>query len=235
MSEHETPPSKIIAALAEVQGELTNPVRDKKGIYGKYSSLEGMLDTLRPALAKHNLVLWQYLRGELVITELAHADGGRLEFQYPLIVNPQNSNKTFAVAAAFTYSRRYALYGIFNVQGDDIDEEDANLEEKSKKALEKEKPKKNSPDPVLDELIANAEKAQPAEPNLAAVAEKMAKTHKNLKANDLAWMDDPLFEDFIYETAKEKGWSQEDVRLHALKNPEHARQVFIRWKGAPDD
>ena len=235
MSEHETPASKIIAALVGVQGELTNPVRDKKGIYGKYSSLEGMLDTLRPALAKHNLVLWQYLRGELVITELAHADGGRLEFQYPLIVNPQNSNKTFAVAAAFTYSRRYALYGIFNVQGDDIDEEDANLEEKSKKALEKEKPKKNSPDPVLDELIANAEKAQPAEPNLAAVAEKMAKTHKNLRANDLAWMDDPSFEDFIYETAKEKNLSQEDVRLHALKNPEHARQVFIRWKGVPDD
>lgn len=235
MSEHEKPASKIIAAMVGVQAELNNPVRDKKGIYGKYASLEGMLDTLRPALAKNNLVLWQYILGELVITELAHADGDRLEFEYPLIVNPQNPNKTFAVAAAFTYSRRYALYGIFNIQGDDIDEEDASLEEKSKKALEKQKPKKNSPDPVLDALIASAEKVQPAEPDLAAVAEKMAKTHKNLRLNDLAWMDDPLFEDFIYETAKEKNLSQEDVRLHALKNPEHARQVFTRWKGAPSD
>lgn len=235
MSEREIQSSKIIAAMVGVQAELNNPVRDKKGMYGKYSSLEGMLDTLRPALAKHNLVIWQYIRGELVITELLHEDGDRFEFQYPLIVNPQNPNKTFAVAAAFTYSRRYALYGIFNVQGDDIDEEDASLEEKSKKALEKQKPKKVSPDPVLDDLIANAEKAKPAEPNLAAVAEKLAQTHKPSRANDLAWMDDPLFDEFLYETAKEKGWSQEDVRLHALKNPEHARQVFTRWKGAPSD
>jgi len=227
MSEQEIPIANpidaLILAFSKVQGELSNPSKDKKGQFGMYASLEGLLEQIRPLLAKHGLALWQYPQEAVVITEILHKDGGRMSFTYPLIRN-DNKNAVFAMGGAFTYARRYALCGIFGLQGDDIDEEDVSFGKKSKAS------------PELDAVIANAEKASPVqEPNLADVAAKMQKSHKNLRANDLAWMDDPLFEDFIYETAKEKNLSQEDVRLHALKNPEHARQVFTRWKGAPSD
>jgi len=227
MSEQEIPIANpidaLILAFSKVQGELSNPSKDKKGQFGMYASLEGLLEQIRPLLAKHGLALWQYPQEAVVITEILHKDGGRMSFTYPLIRN-DNKNAVFAMGGAFTYARRYALCGIFGLQGDDIDEEDVSFGKKSKAS------------PELDAVIANAEKASPVqEPNLADVAAKMQKSHKNLRVNDLAWMDDPSFEDFIYETAKEKNLSQEDVRLHALKNPEHARQVFTRWKGAPSD
>ena len=230
MSEHETPIKTVVAAMRAVQAEVQNPFKAAQGNKYKYVELDALLDVVRPIATKHGLSIVQHVESDTLITELWHESGDSRCFKMPLKTsNLHGGSEAQEFGAAITYARKYSLMGLFAIHGDRDDDAKPKEKDDAKPALKK------SPDPRLDELIASAEKVQPAEPNLAAVAEKMAKTHKNLRVNDLAWMDDPSFEDFIYETAKEKNLSQEDVRLHALKNPEHARQVFTRWKGAPSD
>jgi len=226
MSEQEIPIANpmdaLILAFSKVQGELSNPAKDKKGQFGMYASLEGLLEQIRPLLAKHGLALWQYPQDAVVITEILHKDGGRMSFTYPLIRN-DNKNAVFAMGGAFTYARRYALCGIFGLQGDDIDEEDVSFGKKSKT------------NPEIDAVIAKAEKATPAkEPTLADVAAAWANDTAG-KTNDLAFTTDPLFDEYVYETAKAKNMKTEAVREWAIKKPEVVSQKFYEWKGATHD
>lgn len=227
MSEQEIPIANpidaLILAFSKVQGELSNPAKDKKGQFGMYASLEGLLEQIRPLLAKHGLALWQYPQEAVVITEILHKDGGRMSFTYPLIRN-DNKNAVFAMGGAFTYARRYALCGIFGLQGDDIDEEDVSFGKKSKANSE------------LNAVIANAEKANPAnEPNLADVVAKMAVDAKFVAETNLDFTTETLYNTWIYEVAKEKNMTQEQVRLYALNNPVIACAKYQEWKGAPCD
>lgn len=119
--------NELAAALAKAQGELTNPVKDKKNPHFKssYADLAGGLDTIRPTLARHGLSVVQMTRadGDMIFlhSRLLHASGQWMEATYPVC----RLGKHQEMGSALTYARRYALFGLVGVAGDDDDDGNA--------------------------------------------------------------------------------------------------------------
>jgi hypothetical protein len=51
----------------------------------------------------------------------------------------------------------------------------------------------------------------------------------------LAFTTDPLWDEYVYETAKAKDLTQAKVRQYALEQPETVAKKFYEWKGASRD
>lgn len=121
--------TKISPALVAVLAELQGVVKDAKNPHFKndYASLESVVETVRPALAKHELGVIQG-PGELhgnaltVTTRIIHASGEWIEsdLQVPLVkADPQ------AAGSAITYARRYGLMAMLSLPALDDDGEAA--------------------------------------------------------------------------------------------------------------
>ena len=74
------PGPELIAALCDAQESFPEEFkRDKKGHYGTYLTLAGILDGTRKALATNGLVIVQMLRLDGVLeTSLLHTSGQRM-------------------------------------------------------------------------------------------------------------------------------------------------------------
>src|SRR5438045_7542499 len=132
----------IAAALAKAQGELTNPekaliatVRSpfprEEGIRTfRYASLASGLDIVRKALGQHEIATVQttaieQASGQIRLTTLlAHASGEWIASDWPVcpiseIASPQR------MGAALSYARRYGLFTLVGIAGeDDLDAPD---------------------------------------------------------------------------------------------------------------
>ena len=118
----------LATAMNRVQAEIEDPAKNKKVDAGRrayrYADLPGVLDVVRPELAKHGLAVVQCpceLDGEAALTTvLAHgASGEWLETTIrlrPVQGDPQS------VGSALTYARRYALLSLFGIAADDDDD-----------------------------------------------------------------------------------------------------------------
>lgn len=119
--------SDLAAALAKAQGEIQNPERNRVNSHFKnsYADLAGGLDTIRPTLAKHGLAVVQMTRadGDMVFlhSRLLHASGQWIEATYPVC----RLGKHQEMGSALTYARRYALFALVGVAGDDDDDGNA--------------------------------------------------------------------------------------------------------------
>ena len=122
------------------------------------------------------------------------------------------------MGAAVTYARKYSLMGLFGIHGDKDDDAQPAKDPKIRAAA--------------DLAVAQAERATPAQPDLAAVAAKFASSKS---VNDLAFTTDPLWDEYVYETAKAKDLTQAKVRQYALEQPEAVAKKFYEWKGASRD
>lgn len=116
--------NSIYEALVNVQSEVMQPRLDKtsgvKGAFSyKYASLGEVQKVLKDPLMKHGLCILQYVVIEdekyYLITSLRHKSGNKWDFKTPMHGNFNNDPKNFG--SAMTYSRRYSLYGIFNLYG----------------------------------------------------------------------------------------------------------------------
>jgi hypothetical protein len=134
----------IAGALAKAQVELTNPeksltatIRSPMPREGdrtfRYASLSSGLDIVRKALGKHEIATVQTTSVDneagliRLTTLLAHASGEWLSSDWPVCALAE-AVAPHKMGAALTYARRYALFTLVGIAGeDDLDAPDLNV------------------------------------------------------------------------------------------------------------
>jgi len=127
-------PSKLADALAKAQGELENvtkaataQIKSDKGSYSyAYATLGDGLAIVRPVLSRHGLAITHQTRirseGLVLLARLIHSSGEWLESEWPL--GPLNMLPKER-GSALTYARRYTLFSLVGIAGDDDDDGEA--------------------------------------------------------------------------------------------------------------
>jgi hypothetical protein len=130
----------IAAALAKAQMELTNPEKSLIGAIGspfrddqrtfRYAPLSSGLDIVRKSLGRHEIATVQTtaLNKETglihLTTMLAHSSGEWLSSEWPVCPISETTAPQ-RMGAALTYARRYALFTLVGIAGeDDLDAPD---------------------------------------------------------------------------------------------------------------
>src|SRR5450631_2079294 len=131
----------IAAALAKAQGELINPEKSliatirspfprDGGRTFRYASLASGLDIVRKSLGQHEIATVQTTTidqesGQIRLTTLlAHASGEWISSDWPVCLTSETVNP-HRMGAALTYARRYALFALVGIAGeDDLDAPD---------------------------------------------------------------------------------------------------------------
>jgi hypothetical protein len=150
----------IAAALAKAQGQLSNPeksltatVRSPFPREGdrtfRYASLASGLDVVRKSLGQHEIATVQTTAidqetGQICLTTLlAHASGEWISSDWPVCAASETS-APHRMGAALTYARRYALFALVGIAGeDDLDAPDALVESsEAKQVLPESSPRK---------------------------------------------------------------------------------------------
>jgi hypothetical protein len=135
----------IAAALAKAQGELTNPekalvatIRSPFPREGertfRYASLASGLDIVRKALGQQEIATIQtttidQASGQIRLTTLlAHASGEWISSDWPVCAVGETESP-HRMGAALSYARRYALFALVGIAGeDDLDAPDLPVE-----------------------------------------------------------------------------------------------------------
>ncbi|KAA2234802.1 ERF family protein [Salinarimonas soli] len=127
--------AQLAAALAKAQAELVNPAKTltgrierwglgREGQTYRYAPLSAGLDIVRKTLCRHELAVLQTTHVErdgglvLLTTTLAHGSGEWIAATWPVcrlsdMASPQ------AMGAALTYARRYGLFTLVGLAGED--------------------------------------------------------------------------------------------------------------------
>ena len=129
----------IAAALAKAQGELDNPERAMTATIRspfpreedrtfRYASLASGLDIVRKALGQQEIATIQTTAidaGQIRLTTLlAHASGEWISSDWPVCPVSETASP-HRMGAALTYARRYALFALVGIAGeDDLDAPD---------------------------------------------------------------------------------------------------------------
>lgn len=133
--------AKLASALAKAQIELVNPEKSLVGtIYPadagqegrsfNYASLASGLDIVRKTLGQHDIAIMQTTAideaAQIVklTTVLAHASGEWIASDWPVCTISETASP-HRMGAALTYARRYALFALVGIAGeDDLDAPD---------------------------------------------------------------------------------------------------------------
>src|SRR5215471_2272718 len=131
----------IAAALARAQAELTNPEKSLTATIRspfpregdrtfRYASLSSGLDIVRKALGKHEIATVQTTAIDKdsgliqLTTVLAHSSGEWVASEWPVCPVGETA-APHRMGAALTYARRYALFTLVGIAGeDDLDAPD---------------------------------------------------------------------------------------------------------------
>src|SRR6266481_1276073 len=131
----------IAAALAKAQAELTNPEKSLTASIPspfpregektfRYASLASGLDIVRKSLGQHEIATVQTTAidqdsGQIRLTTLlAHASGEWISSDWPVCPISEMA-MPHRMGAALTYARRYALFALVGIAGeDDLDAPD---------------------------------------------------------------------------------------------------------------
>src|SRR5450432_1923962 len=185
----------IAAALARAQGEFTNPeksliatIRSPFPREGdrtfRYASLASGLDIVRKSLGQHEIATIQttaidQASGQIQLTTLlAHASGEWISSDWPVCAISETATP-HRMGAALTYARRYALFALVGIAGeDDLDGPDIHNEPgpaidtpNRSAATNRQPPVRKPPKPVLaadasaalrDQLIAEIQRLKEA-------------------------------------------------------------------------
>lgn len=116
----------IATAMVGAMSELSDPPMDSKNPHfrNRYASLKSCLDTVRPALARHGLVLSQFVVSspsghDRLVTRLLHESGQFVEDEGISLVGADNMQK---LGSAMSYARRYGLLAVLGLVGDPDDD-----------------------------------------------------------------------------------------------------------------
>src|SRR6201988_5178054 len=125
----------IAPALAKAQAELTNPEKSLVGTIRspfpreadrtfRYASLASGLDIVRKVLGKHEIATVQTTAIDReaglirLTTLLAHASGEWVSSEWPVCPVAETA-APHKMGAALTYARRYALFPLVGIAGED--------------------------------------------------------------------------------------------------------------------
>jgi hypothetical protein len=125
----------LAAALAKAQGELANPEKSLTAIIRggrpgegersfRYAPLASGLDIVRKTLGRHEIATVQTTAIEpaaqiiTLTTMLAHASGEWIASDWPVCAVAETANPQ-RMGAALTYARRYALFTLVGIAGED--------------------------------------------------------------------------------------------------------------------
>jgi len=208
--------SKLAAALSAFLGEVKDPALDGVNPHfkSKYATLPGVLQSVRPLLAKHKLAVCQTPElhdGKLVLkTRLLHAEGESIESVMPL---PESANMQ-ALGSALTYARRYALTCVLGCAGDEDDDGNEASKPSAKTA------KASTPTP-------SSPKAQPSQPPANGAGDDVAFPDGiDDSVDDIALSD---WESFVVPSGKLAG-----KRLDEL-DEKQATWFCTRWAAKRED
>lgn len=129
----------ISAALAKAQAEMKNPPKNKENPHfkSKYVDLSDGLDEIRKTLGKHQVAFVQgpmMVDGMIILhTRLMHSSGEWIESIYPV----SGLDKHQSMGSAMTYARRYAIFSMVGVAGEDDDDGNTASETVAKKPAPK--------------------------------------------------------------------------------------------------
>lgn len=126
--------SPLLTAWVAANAELTNPTKDARGNFGKFLSLDQLLDTVRPIYTAHGLVWFQTIKcanGQMgITTHVAHVSGERMSFG--TLTAPQ-PNTPQGIGSTRSYLSRYSYLTAFGIApGDDDDAQKAEDESKAR-------------------------------------------------------------------------------------------------------
>ena len=119
----------IATALAKAQAELSNPEKTLTATIParggersfRYASLATGLDLVRKCLGQHEIAIVQSTaldQGQIILTTLlVHASGEWVSSLWP--VCPAAEPSAQIKGAALTYARRYALFTLVGIAGED--------------------------------------------------------------------------------------------------------------------
>jgi hypothetical protein len=142
----------IAAALAKAQGELTNPEKSLSATIRspsprqadrsfRYASLASGLDIIRKSLGQQEIATVQTTAidqssGHIQLTTLlAHSSGEWISSEWPVCAVSEMA-APHRMGAALTYARRYALFALVGIAGeDDLDAPDILADLKDGEAL----------------------------------------------------------------------------------------------------
>ena len=149
----------IATALAKAQAELSNPEKTLTGTipckHGdrvfRYASLASGLDIVRKCLGQHEIAIMQTTaveQGQITLTTLlVHASGEWVSSLWP--VCPAGEPSAQVKGAALTYARRYALFTLVGIAGeDDLDAPELPFEPQPKPSPERSRPGPGKPSTV---------------------------------------------------------------------------------------
>ncbi len=146
MQQYSSSIGSLAAALARAQVELVNPEKSMiatiraEGKSGgeqsfRYAPLSSGLDIVRKTLGKHEIAAVQataidHLAGIVsVTTRLCHSSGEWISSDWP-VCSLDDMTSPKRMGAALTYARRYALFSLVGIAGeDDLDAPDLNAPE----------------------------------------------------------------------------------------------------------
>jgi ERF superfamily len=135
----------LASALAKAQGELTNPEKSLVATIRspfpresdrtfRYASLASGLDIVRKTLGQHEIATVQstaidQATGQIRLTTLlAHASGEWISSDWPVCALSETATP-HRMGAALSYARRYALFALVGIAGeDDLDAPDLLVE-----------------------------------------------------------------------------------------------------------
>lgn len=121
----------LAAALVAFQGEVTNPKKTAKNPHHQstYAPLDEVMNTVKPALTKHGLMVIQNTgtEGELITitTKLIHKSGQWLEtdvLKLPGSMKGRNEFSAQALGSAISYGRRYQLSAMLGIASEEDDD-----------------------------------------------------------------------------------------------------------------
>ena len=125
--------AKLAAALAKAQGELVNPEKSLTATIRsdgateqtfRYAPLSSGLDIVRKTLGQHEIAVVQTTSTDTeagminLTTMLAHASGEWIASDWPVCPVAETS-APHRMGAALTYARRYALFTLVGIAGED--------------------------------------------------------------------------------------------------------------------
>lgn len=143
----------IAGALAKAQAEITNPEKSLTATIRspfpresdrcfRYASLSAGLDLVRKSLGRHEIATVQTTSIDAaaglinLTTTLAHSSGEWVSSDWP-VCSVSETAAPHRMGAALTYARRYALFTLVGIAGeDDLDAPDLNDEVASKSAAD---------------------------------------------------------------------------------------------------
>ena len=114
--------TNLTKALFQFQGKVSSVKKSAENGHfkSKYADLTSILDTINPILQECGLLVTQHPNEDTLITTVYHAESGEY-MQSEQVLRMRDLNNPQQQGSAITYSRRYALASIFNLNQEDDD------------------------------------------------------------------------------------------------------------------